>query len=355
MKKQKPRSPLSLPSPKRMKKYLLSFVFTLICTIAFWIQDQQVTVKVPDSNTPIELLTNQVNDDLRKTFSSAIDGAEKSILLIVYSLTDQKIIDCLKNKSLHGINVKVICDAKASPYIDSKLGDKVDVTRRFGPGLMHQKILVVDNQKVWLGSANMTTDSLKMHGNLVTALHSHSLASNIHSKADTIKTEGRGFSFPKENFTIGNQPLELWFLPDNQQAVQRLKNLIRSAKKTIRIAMFTWTRQDLAQEVIKASKRGVKTEVVIDRSSGKGASSKIVKLFADNKINIGLSTGAPLLHHKFLYIDDQILVNGSANWTKAAFTQNDDCFIVMHDLTAQQNEQMEALWKIIHNESSPPQ
>lgn len=340
-------------SPKRMKRYMISVVFTLICLIAFWIQDHHDEIRKPDSATPIELYTNQVNDDLTKTFSTAIDDAQKSILLIVYSLTDQKIINCLKNKSQLGINVKVICDAEASPYIDSKLGNKVSVTRRFGPGLMHQKILVTDNENVWLGSANMTQESLKMHGNLVAGFHCERLANEIHAKAETLKIEGRGTAFPVENFLIGEQPIELWFLPDNQQAILRLKNLIRSAQKTIRIAMFTWTRSDLAHAVIEASKRGVKAEVVVDRNSGKGVSANIVKLLSDNKINISLSTGAPLLHHKFLYIDEQILAHGSANWTKRAFTQNDDCFIVMHHLTPQQKKQMEALWEVIVAESSP--
>jgi phosphatidylserine/phosphatidylglycerophosphate/cardiolipin synthase-like enzyme len=134
----------------------------------------------------------------------------------------------------------------------------------------------------------------------------------------------------------------------------RLKKLIQGAQKSVRVAMFTWTRQDLAKTVINAAKRGVKTEVVIDHCAGKGAGAKIVKLLKDNNIDVYLSTGTPLLHHKFLYIDNKYLVNGSANWTKAAFTQNDDCFIVIHDLTDKQNEQMETLWNVILNESSPP-
>jgi phosphatidylserine/phosphatidylglycerophosphate/cardiolipin synthase-like enzyme len=200
----------------------------------------------------------------------------------------------------------------------------------------------------------MTADSLYINGNLVTALHSEHVAKNIHDKAETLKVEGRGDSFPFENFMIGNQQVELWFLPDNKNAVMRLKKLIQGAQKSVRVAMFTWTRQDLAKTVINAAKRGVKTEVVIDHCAGKGAGAKIVKLLKDNNIDVYLSTGTPLLHHKFLYIDNKYLVNGSANWTKAAFTQNDDCFIVIHDLTDKQNEQMETLWNVILNESSPP-
>lgn len=353
MKKNK-RAPSLRLTPSSIKRYLLSTLIALILGSAFWIQNDLTTsLPAPESGQPAELYANQTQGDLTQPFSTAIKGAEQSILLIVYSLTDPQIISSLKNKSEEGIDVRVICDAKASPYIDTKLGSKVATTRRFGPGLMHQKILVIDGKQTWIGSANMTTESLRMHGNLVAGMESEAFANEILKKASTLKVEGREDSFPHKDFSIGGQRVELWFLPDNSGAVNHLKELIQTAKKTLRVAMFTWTRQDLAQSMIAAAKRGIKVEIVIDHYSGKGASAKIVNLLKKNGINITLSQGGTLLHHKFLYIDNRVLVNGSANWTKAAFTQNDDCFIILHDLTQQQQERMEALWDTILLTSAP--
>ncbi len=117
--------------------------------------------------------------------------------------------------------------------------------------------------------------------------------------------------------------------------------------------MFTFTRQDFAQAIIQAAKRGVKTEVVIDHQSAKGASAKVVALLQKAGVSVSLSQGSALLHHKFLYIDGKVLENGSANWTKAAFTQNDDCFLILHELNDSQKQQMEKLWKVIKAESAP--
>jgi len=348
--KKKPRPQLFRPF-RYLKNYLFSAFVSLILGYAFWINGDLNNIRLPESGMPAELYANQNSDDLTKTFTAAIDSAEHSVLLMIYSLTDPKIISSLKQKSQQGIEVRVICDAKASPYADSKLGSKVTTIRRFGPGLMHQKILVIDEHKTWLGSANMTTESLRMHGNLVMAMDDPILAGAIMNKARTMKVEGHDLAFPFQYFNIGGQKAELWFLPDNKNAIDRLKTLIQGAKKTVRVAMFTWTRQDLAQEIIAASKRGIQTEVVIDHYAGKGASAKIVKLLKKNNIAVNLSRGGPLLHHKFLYIDGKTLVNGSANWTKAAFTQNDDCFMVLHDLTTPQKESMEMLWHTIRAES----
>jgi phosphatidylserine/phosphatidylglycerophosphate/cardiolipin synthase-like enzyme len=298
-----------------------------------------------------QLFANQNHDDLSKLYTSAIKGANESIFFVIYSLTDDSIISALKSKANQGIDVRLVCDAKASPYIDTKVGDKVQVLRRFGAGLMHQKILVIDGKKTLLGSANMTYESLQMHGNLVTQIEDPLFATAALQKAKSMKIEGLSEPFPLKIFELGenHQMIELWYLPDNKDAVGRLRSLIRSAEKTLFVAMFTWTRTDLAHEVIAAHKRGVKTTVVIDHNSGKGASASIVNLFKKSGVAIALSPPGPLLHHKFAYIDRKTLVNGSANWTKAAFSTNDDCFIVLHPLSERQISQMDTLcntlWK----------
>ena len=332
---------------------MVSTILSLFLAFSLWVLETQETIKPSISaEKPVEIYSNQLHDNLTAVFSSAIDQAQHSILLIVYSLTDQEIIKILKKKHNEGVSIKVICDAKASPYIDSKLGSKIDVTRRFGPGLMHQKILVVDEQHIWIGSANMTTESLQMHGNIVSKLDSPALAKEIIAKAETLQTEGRSLPLTQKIFDIAGQPIELWFLPDNKNGSLRLKKLIREAEKTVRVAMFTWTRTDLAKEVIAAADRGLTTEVVIDHYSGKGASRYIVELLKNSNVAVRLSRGGPLLHYKFLQIDNTTLVSGSANWTKAAFTQNDDCFIVIHNLTEEQNQKLNALWEVIWAETS---
>lgn len=337
---------------RKPQNIFFSLFFILFLGLVFWTQESLSQTQLPEPGEPPKLYSNQTRDDLKQTFCAAIDSAQQSVMLIIYGLTDPDIIESLKRKSEQGIPVHVVCDAKASPYIDKKLGPGIHTVRRFGPGLMHQKLLVIDDHQNWIGSANMTTDSLRMHGNLVSAIDSVALARLIKTKGETLNEEGRETPLPHETFQVNDQELEMWFLPDCKGAVKRLRDLICSAKKTIKVAMYTWTRYDMAHAVIAAAKRGVQTEVVIDNSSGKGTSSKVVALLKKNGIPVSLSQGPGLLHHKFLYIDGNTLVNGSANWTKNAFSNNDDCFFVLHDLNAEQHDQMEDLWNIIRTEST---
>lgn len=336
------------------RKSILSALIALMLYGTYWITEQASKPELPRSDQPAALYSNQTRQDLLLTFSQAISAAKQSILLLVYSLSDETIINALKSKAEQGVQVRVIHDGKSTPFAERRLGPKVEVLRRFAPnnGLMHMKILVVDGEQVWIGSANMTTDSLRMYGNLVMALNSPELAKVIQTKANTVSEEGPCRKCSAHDFLFNNQKLELWFLPSSEDATLRIKKLIDSAKKTIRVAMFTWSRMDFAQALVEASKRGVQAEVVVDHYTGKGASAPVVKYLQKNGIFVGLGGKGSLMHHKFLYVDGKVLVNGSTNWTKAAFIKNDDCFVVLNDLSESQRKQMDRLWKAIKSEAT---
>ena len=343
------------------KKKIWALLFALIS----WLVFDHLELAPPEAHSPApvlygehaskeaQLYANQNRDDLTQLYLDAIAQARRSVHLVIYALTDPRIITALRTQSQKGISVHVVADAKASPQLDQKLGPKATVVRRFGPGLTHQKLLAIDGHTLLVGSANLTSESLRMHGNLVTVVQSEEAARLAIQKAETLKIEGVCEAIPCKRFRLGSQEMECWFLPDNRHAARRIKELLASAKKTVQVAMFTWTHKELAQAVIQAAERGVKVDLVIDGHSGKGASDKIVKLLKQKGMNIALSQGGPLLHHKFLLIDGEILVNGSTNWTRAAFNQNDDCFIVLDPLTDLQKKQMQRLWTTIKKESEP--
>ncbi|MCE5319083.1 MAG: phospholipase D-like domain-containing protein [Parachlamydia sp.] len=330
-------------------------ILAALLTLSFYLVTEHfIQPSLPKSDQPPSLYFTPGQNDLQLTLSTAIDKAQHSVLLIIYTLTDRKIIHSLNERCAAGIPVRIVCNGKDSHKLKERLDPRIQLVRRFGPCLMHQKILVIDNRQVWIGSANMTGESLQLHSNLVTGMESPALASLIDEKASSMQEVGcNSRRFPHQEFLMGGQKLEMWFLPDNREAVNRIKSLIASAKKTIRVAMFTWTRRDFAQAIVEAYKRGVKVEVVLDYNQSKGASATIMKFLIQRGIAVRLGQGAGLFHHKFLWIDGTTLVNGSANWTGNGFTQNDDCFIVLHDLSEEQRKSMEELWKGVLQGSAP--
>lgn len=327
-------------------------VISLIVCLAGLLQSALTPLDLPEEGDSPHLYSNQTRHDLRRLYIAAINRAQSSLVMVIYSLRDTSIIQALRAKAEEGVRVEVLCDAKASAGVARRLGRRVKTIYRQAKGLMHQKLLVVDGAEVWVGSANMTTESLRHHGNLVVGLRSRELAAFISERAAAMIKGSEGCLAGHRVTLLKGQEAELWFLPDQGLGVEKIEQLIAGAAKTLHVAMFTFTHPRLEQALVDAKKRGVKVEVVIDRDSSKGASSKVFRSLQRHGVVVAVSESTALLHHKMMVVDGKILVEGSANWTRAAFAQNDDCFMILHNLTPKQAQELDALWQVIWQESS---
>lgn len=286
------------------------------------------------------LYANQCQDDMRAVFLNAIEEAEHSIHLIIYSFSDPKLLSAIQKRANKGITVTVIHDSSSSQRGFHKLKAPIIKKSINSSGLMHQKILVTDHEKVWIGSTNWTKQSLRTQKNLVAGVYSPELA-------ETIETKGS-----HHHFTAGSQRLEFWTSPkESHLALTHLIELIDEAKESIRIGMFVWTHPSLTEAVIRAQARGVKSEVVLDPKMATYTSKKALLKMQDAGIDVRTYAGIGTFHHKFAWIDGTTLINGSLNWTNAAFKRNWDCFLILHELTEMQQDKMNDLWHIIRSTS----
>ena len=257
----------------------------------------------------------------------------------MFGLTDTSILHALSEKAKRDIPVTIYYDSKGSPDVRNALKGAV-IHPVLNPGIMHQKILILDDEMVFLGSANFTQASLKMHDNLVIGLKNQKIAHFLKEKVPNTTGYLRCL--------VGGQDVELWLLPDLKgHALTDLKRKIKHASRSVRIALFTLTHHVLIDELIEAKKRGVDVTVILDMHSSLGASAQAVGILENANIRVLVSQGVQLMHHKFAYIDDRILITGSANWTKAAFAKNSDCLVVLHNVNAEQRSCMKRIWKTL--------
>lgn len=336
---------------KRAKRGGAPSLFTLFIALLILIASLVKESSPLPHDGSVELYCNQSGDDLRATFQKAIESAKSSIVLAVYSLSDAKIANSLRESAERGVDITVVVDHKASPHIKRVVGKKIRAISRAPKGLMHLKILVVDSQKVLLGSANLTYESLRSHGNLVVGIDNPHLATSLHDYLRAMPKTGppRQIENPLP-FSQLDQEGKIWFLPE-KAALQSLIQIISQATDSLKVAMFTWTHPAITQAIIDASHRGVKVSCVIDRNQGLATGSTIVSGLRINKVPTYLSQGKPLLHYKMLIVDDTTLIIGSANWTKSAFTRNDDCFLILSPLSLEQKKFLEKAWSVILHES----
>jgi cardiolipin synthase A/B len=320
------------------------FVSLLIVFLVFYFVEQRDLEEIKPDTPPV-LYATVCHDNLETLFTEAIEKAKHSIFLVMYSLSDERVIKALNEQAQRGVAVCVMHDLSTHQTGFQKLVPKIENKGIKQGGLMHQKILIVDEEKVWIGSANWTTESLKLHDNLVVGLIDRGFAKGI--------LNGKPFM----SLNSGSQQIEYWDLPTmGKEGLERLIELMDGAQKTIKVAMFTWTHPDLATAAIRAHQRGVEVQIVHDLGQANGICSKTVMRLVKAGIPVKISSGLGLLHHKFAWIDENFLVNGSANWTRSAFTKNRDCFLILHRLTPLQNAKLKVLWErtyLLAHEENP--
>jgi cardiolipin synthase A/B len=323
---------------KTFKSSLVAFFLGGLLLFYCWLGFKSVWPSLPTAQNPVMLYSNQARQDLKLTFCHALKEAKSSIDIQIYSLTDPTIKLLLSKKQKEGVLTRIAYDPKATPNLKSHFQHANPIKMK---GLMHRKLIVCDGLTTFLGTANLTPQSLSMHDNLVVGIYHPPLAAFLQAP------NASHFSF-----TLGARSASLWLLPDpTRAALHSLVSLISEARKTIRVAMFTLTHPLLIDALKKARARGVDVKIAVDFYTGKGASLKGLKALREAKIPIYLSQGLQLLHHKWAFIDDKRLIIGSANWTKAAFEKNQDCFLILHSLSHRNRRFLKKLWKTIELES----
>jgi phosphatidylserine/phosphatidylglycerophosphate/cardiolipin synthase-like enzyme len=120
------------------------------------------------------------------------------------------------------------------------------------------------------------------------------------------------------------------------------------AKTSVLVQAYSFTSAPIAKALVEAHGRGVKVQVILDKSQRSEKYSS-----ADFVAHAGIATlidaKHAIAHNKVMVIDGQTVVTGSFNFTKAAEEQNAENLLVVQD--AGLAEKYAANWKV-HAEHS---
>lgn len=106
-----------------------------------------------------------------------------------------------------------------------------------------------------------------------------------------------------------------------------LIQLAQSAEMYLDAASHSFGLAALADELIAAKRRGVRVQVLLDRSQASQEWSHAGKL-RQAGIPIKVNGHAGLMHHSFLVADGKHLATGSFEWTQAGVRENDENLVV---------------------------
>jgi phosphatidylserine/phosphatidylglycerophosphate/cardiolipin synthase-like enzyme len=140
------------------------------------------------------------------------------------------------------------------------------------------------------------------------------------------------FGFPAEDVQ----------LVTDAQYFQVAKKLIQEAKHSIQVMMFEMGYYDkypntpsnlLIKELMNATKRGVKVEVILEVKEGEDRTAKrnrhTGKILSDGGVEVIYDPLFKTTHAKLMVVDGRLTLLGSTNWTYYALTNNNEASVVI--------------------------
>ena len=151
-----------------------------------------------------------------------------------------------------------------------------------------------------------------------------------------------------KTLAIGFVSFLLFALPSNIQAINTPTNNISAqvyfsptggctdaivqeisrAKTEILVQAYSFTSKNIAKALVAAHKRGVRTVIILDKSNQSKRYSA-----ADFTFNMGVPTYIDavhgIAHNKVMIIDQETVITGSFNFTKAAEEKNAENLLIL--------------------------
>ena len=105
---------------------------------------------------------------------------------------------------------------------------------------------------------------------------------------------------------------------------------VNNAKSEILVQAYSFTSAPIAKALLNAYKRGVKVEVILDKSQRKKSYTSATFL-ANSGIPTYIDNKHAIAHNKIMLIDRETVITGSFNFTKAAEEKNAENLLIIND------------------------
>jgi phosphatidylserine/phosphatidylglycerophosphate/cardiolipin synthase-like enzyme len=109
----------------------------------------------------------------------------------------------------------------------------------------------------------------------------------------------------------------------------RIVEKINAARSEILVQAYSFTSAPIAKAIVEAHKRGVKVEVILDKSQKKEKYTSATYL-SNAGVPTYIDAQHAIAHNKVIVIDEQIVITGSFNFTKAAEMNNAENLLIIN-------------------------
>jgi phosphatidylserine/phosphatidylglycerophosphate/cardiolipin synthase-like enzyme len=122
----------------------------------------------------------------------------------------------------------------------------------------------------------------------------------------------------------------------NGGATELVIKTINEARKTVRMATYSFTEPKIGKALLDAKKRGVDVAVIVDEDHNgnrKGAST-VAGFLKENGVRVMVATAYKIQHNKVVIVDGETVQTGSLNYSRSAENANAENVLVIQKCPA---------------------
>jgi phosphatidylserine/phosphatidylglycerophosphate/cardiolipin synthase-like enzyme len=124
-------------------------------------------------------------------------------------------------------------------------------------------------------------------------------------------------------------PIDVYFSPKGG-CTEAVVSELSHATNTVFVQAYSFTSAPIAKALVDAHKRGVKVQVILDKSQ-RGEKYTSATFLANNGVPPLIDEKHAIAHNKIMIIDGAEVITGSFNFTKAAEESNAENLLVIRD------------------------
>ncbi|GCE03696.1 phospholipase D-like domain-containing protein [Dictyobacter aurantiacus] len=283
-----------------------------------------------------------------KVITNEINGAQKSVWLEIYLLTDKKVITALEDAAHRRVDVRVMLEVH--PYGSGSVSPQQTMEKLRAAGiktqatspdfaLTHEKGMIIDGQTAYIMTSNFTNTAL---GNSKYTLNREygiidNNAQDVKSVRDIFNADWNRQPFKLNNPHLVVSPLN---------AHSTFLSLIGSAQKSVSIEAEEMQDSRVEQALTTAARRGVKIQIVLPDSSS-DSNREGISTIKKGGIQVKLDKRL-YMHAKIIIVDQRKAFVGSENISTASLDKNRELGIIVSDAPVINalNQTFQADWQV---------
>jgi phosphatidylserine/phosphatidylglycerophosphate/cardiolipin synthase-like enzyme len=149
--------------------------------------------------------------------------------------------------------------------------------------------------------------------------------------------------------SFAQSSIEVGFSRGNPSAKEIIIKAIGEANKSIYLAAYQFTSEDILVALISAKKRGVDVNIVVDHS---GQNTGSASLMVQSSIACRVDHKFRIMHHKFFIVDAKNVELGSFNYTLSADKANAENALYIRDVP-EVAAKYRAQWDWVYSMATP--